>query len=80
MRLSKELYIYILGIVLVSCFSTSILGHSIHIQVPHLSYVAQHGKDDEARQKASQTVHRAGDQSISEMEKREVWVAGRRQS
>lgn len=58
---------------------TSVLGHSIHILLPHLSHVAQHGEDDKARQEAGQTVHRAGDQSISETEKGEVWVAGRRQ-
>lgn len=52
------------------CCPTSILGHSVHILLPHLSHVAQHGEDDEARQKAGQAVHRAGDQSVSEMEKR----------
>lgn len=46
---------------------TRILGYSIDILLPHLSHVAQHGEDDEARQEASQTVHRAGDQSVSVM-------------
>lgn len=45
---------------------TSILGHSIHILLPHLSHVSQHSKDDKARQKAGQTVHRAGEQRISD--------------
>lgn len=66
----------VFGNVLVCC-PTSIFGHSIHILLPHLSHVAQYGKDDKARQEASQTVYWAGDQSISEMEKEEAWVAGR---
>lgn len=76
---SSQLDCTVLGIVLVCC-PTGILGHSIYVLFPHFSHVSQHGKDDKARQKASQTVHRAGDQSISEMEKEEVWVTGRRQS
>lgn len=50
-------------------FPTSILGHSGYILLPHLSHVAQHSEDDKARQEASQTVHRAGDQSVSVVEK-----------
>lgn len=52
------------------CCPTSILGHSIYILLPHLSHVAQHSEDDKARQEASQTVYRAGDQSISGMKER----------
>lgn len=51
------------------CFPTSIFGHSGYILLPHLSHVAQHGEDDEARQEAGQTVDRAGDQSVSVVEK-----------
>ena len=60
--------LYVFGIALV-CFPTSILGHSVHVLLPHLGHVAQNSKDDETRQKAGQTVHRAGDQSVPEMEK-----------
>ncbi len=62
------------------CCPTSIFGHSIHILLPHLGHVAQHSEDDKAGQKASQAVHRAGDQSISEIEKEEVWAVRKRQS
>lgn len=65
----------VFGIVFHVFCPTSIFGHSIHILLPHLSHVAQHSEDDEAGEKTSQAVHRAGDQSISE-----VWVEGRRQS
>lgn len=36
---------------------TCILGYSIYILLPHLSHVAEHGEDDEARQEARQAVH-----------------------
>lgn len=59
---------------------TGVLGHGAHILLPHLSHVSQHGEDDEAGQEAGQTVHRAGDQRVSEWEQGEkMKVAGRRQ-
>lgn len=45
---------------------TCILCHIVHILLPHFSHVAQHGEDDEAGQEAGQTVHRAGDQRVSD--------------
>ena len=58
-----------LGYLFIPFVPTSILGHTLHILLPHLSHVAQHGEDDEAGQEAGQTVHRAGDQGISEKDK-----------
>lgn len=63
-----------------TCCPTSILGHSSYILLPHLCHVAKYGKDDKTRQEASQTVHWAGDQSISEIEKEEGSIVGGRQS
>lgn len=68
-----------LAVVSVTRHPTCILGDSVHILLPHLSHVAQHGKDDKTRQEAGQTVHRACDQSVSVMEKEKDGTAGKRQ-
>lgn len=52
----------------IELFLASILGHSVYFLFPHLSHVSQHCEDDEAWQKAGQTVDGAGDQGISEWE------------
>lgn len=36
----------------------------LHLHVPHLSHVAQHGEDDEAREEAGEAVDRAGDERV----------------
>ena len=52
---------------------TFISRNVLHLHVPHLGHVAQHGEDDEAREEAGEAVHRAGDQRIPGRQK-----AGRR--
>lgn len=58
---------------------TCVLGYSVHILLPHLGHVAQHGEDDKAGQEAGQTVDRAGDQSVPATWKEEDGTAGKRQ-
>lgn len=52
---------------------TFISGYVLHLHVPHLGHVAQHGEDDEAREEAGEAVHRAGDERVPGRQK-----AGRR--
>lgn len=51
------------------CFLTFILGHILHLHLPHLRHVAQHGEDDKPRQEAGHAVHKAGHDGIT-VEKR----------
>lgn len=43
---------------------TFVSGDVLHLHVPHLGHVAQHGEDDEAREEAGEAVHCAGHQRI----------------
>lgn len=43
---------------------TFISGYVLHLHVPHLGHVAQHGEDDEAREEAGEAVHCAGDERV----------------
>lgn len=43
---------------------TFVSGYVLHLHVPHLGHVAQHGEDDEAREEAGEAVHRAGDERV----------------
>lgn len=43
---------------------TFVSGYILHLHIPHLSHVAQHGEDDKAREEAGEAVHRTGDECI----------------
>lgn len=48
---------------------TLILGHILHLHLPHLRHVAQNGEDNKAREEAGHAVHKAGHNGIT-VEKR----------
>lgn len=48
-----------------ACILTFILGHILHLHLPHLRHVAQHGEDDKPRQEAGHAVHKARHDGIA---------------
>lgn len=51
---------------------TFVPGDILHLHLPHLRHVAQHGEDNEPRHKACQTVDQAGHNGVPGEEEKET--------